>query len=361
MMNSLGTLQSISKYTPTGPPIVANTITSISGTNVAYATNTTAYSTAGFNVYQIKNNVALPTTANVAPTNVTGTFTININNATSTIYYLVIGAGGSSSNSNQGSGGASSGEVKYGSITLSQGTYNCSFQIGGGPSGTDYVASGASYSAHTNGYGCIGGQSALTINGTTYTCKGGNAGGPSYYNNGCTAGSYGAGCGCSYSNSILSGSTAGSKTGGGSPNTSNHPTSAGGGSSAVENGQDGIMNTSSTTGPTPFGGSLGGRPISTTDINLAGFNFTNGIQYFAEGGHGSPGYASSRGIGCAPTTSSYGLSGQSSGIGTSANISATQPVNHTGSGASGAFQNAGGINGTNISPAGSNGVILIAC
>jgi len=356
-MNTLATIQSIFKYNnqKSGASV---TISSISGSNVSSYTNPSSYTISGHNVYQIINTNAMSTSGGTSVTNVSGTFSLSVSGGTATLYYIVIGAGGGGGSGDQGGGGGSSGQIQYGSLTIPTGTYSCSFQIGGGGPGSGWVSSSSTFSNGANGYGVIGGTSSLTINGTTITSIGGNAGGPSYYSNGCTTGAYGGGAGCNIGDgSTLTGSNGQvSHNGGNSSNTA--CTSGGGGGSPSGNGGNGSFGSSSGSQSVSGVGGLGGSPISSTTI---GWGFST-VQYFCEGGHGSASFANSAIATVAGQISSYALAGYSSGIGSGTATNgqhATQSVNHTGSGGSGCFQQNGLGSSNSHAPAGSNGLILL--
>jgi hypothetical protein len=114
-----------------------NTISAISGT---YTLNQSDYAIGGENVYFISNSTT-PSSTGDASTNQSGTFTINVASATKIIYYMIFaGGGGGGCGSETGAGGAS-GDILISSVTLSQGTYNCSYQIGGGGGGASFTSS----------------------------------------------------------------------------------------------------------------------------------------------------------------------------------------------------------------------------
>ena len=129
-------------------------------------------------MYQIINNNSLPVVSGLG-TDSTGSFTITVSSGTVTFYVMLIGAGGSGGSGDQGGGGGSAGEFKLQTISLSAGVYSCSFVIGAGNGGSDWVSSNATFSGigGTNGYGRKGNDTRVPINSVTYTAIGGSPGG----------------------------------------------------------------------------------------------------------------------------------------------------------------------------------------
>lgn len=328
--------------------------------SLAYGTKTYNYSKNGSTVYTLLNTNALPTT-NTTGTNGTGSFTITVSGGTSTIYFILIGAGGSGGSGNQGGGGGSAGEFKYFSISLPAGSYNATYTVGAGNGGSGYVGSASAYGAGVNGYGRPGNNTTLTINGNTYTALGGSPGGPSTYTNSATVGAYGGGCGCNITGGSMSGSVGQIKNHGGN-NTTYGYYGGGGGGSPMGNGGNGVV--TDGTGGNPALGGLGGVPIASNDSSLSGSPFYNmqdtsgGSIYWCEGGAGSC-LRTTLNCNTNNTVSAYGLAGKSAGVPDGASTCAIQPINHSGSGGGGGFQN-NGISRTQYAPSGSNGLILIA-
>lgn len=362
-MNGLSSVCSLSLIQPSRLIPAWNTqtgisLTNMSGTNISYNINPTNYSITGASVYQIINTSAMSTTGGTTVQNRTGTFTLNVSSSPVSIYYIVIGGGGGGGSGNEGGGGGSSGEIKYGNVSLPVGTYSCSLQVGGGGPGSGYVESLSTFSNGAGGYGCVGGTSTLTINGTTITSIGGSPGGPSRYNNVCTIGAYGGGGGIggSFPGTITGSNGQIKNRGGNSVNTSTLISSAGGGGSPMSSGSNGNTGSIVSGGTITGLGGLGGAPISTTAIS----NSFKTVQYFCEGGHGAAGASYNPSATVGGQISTYALAGYSSGWSSvAANIQpATQSVNHTGSGGSGAFQ-MNGLNKSAYAPSGANGVIII--
>ena len=342
-------------------------LTSFSSSNGGTSNlNYSNYFVTGYSVYTLMNGNAQPTTSTNG-TNSTGSFTLTVTGASAQVYILIVGAGGSGGSGNQGGGGGGSGQVRVQSITLPVGSYSCSFQVGAGNGGSDFVASAATYVDGGNGYGRVGSDSWVTINGSTYTAIGGSPGGPSYNSNNCTVGAYGGGAG----NSIVQGTCTGSTgvvafKGGNSPANSNIAGSGSGGS-PMGNGVDGST-TPANASYNAIYGAAPSPPIASNNTLFLGTAFYsfNPVQYWAESGAGACCYRTPSGTGgfsLNGVTSSYGLSGRSSGAYKDVTVVSTnyasQPVNHTGSGGGGGFQNLG-LSATGIAPAGSNGLILIA-
>ena len=250
-------------------------------------TNTYRYITSGYDVWFINNNKSQNTNSIV--TNVSGNFKITVTNATASIYYVICGSGGGGGGGNEEGGGGSSGEIKYGSISLTIGSYDCSFTIGSGGSGIIYMGSGSYPDGGGKvGWGYDGQTTTLTINGTTYTAGKGCPGAPSRYG-GITSkifnlGGGSGGTGPNNNNSYTG--TPGSNiinsinlNGGNTP--ASWCSSGGGGASNIEKGNNGNIAYSTTDLRAP--GALGGKPSSSVTFPDA-FKFTD-VSYFAEGGH----------------------------------------------------------------------------
>jgi hypothetical protein len=295
-----------------------NTISAISGT---YTLNQSDYAIGGKNVYFISNSTT-PSSTGGAATNPTGTFTINVVSATKTIFYMVFAGGGG--------GGCGSNW---------RGRRGCFIHI--------IIIK---YTPGSGGYGQPGGNSTLTINGTTYTVKGGGPGGPSGNNNAATGFSLGGGAGSNTTTVLKTGAT-GSKFSSGNAlaSSTNLVTGSGVGSSPYEAGQNGA------SAGTESQGGRGGKGMVSTNLSAPFNNFSVGTKYFCEGGSGAWGTKTSNNH-ANSIASYYGIGGQGGGRGTSA-----RPTGgHTNTGSGGGGQLFGnGVNGGSNAGTGSNGGILL--
>lgn len=360
MISGLGTFQSL--INKTGLTIIKPTVilTNATGTNITYNLNYTnniggtnySYTKTDYKVYFV-NNTAISSAGTTGT--VSGTFTLTVSGASATIYYAISASGGGGGGGNEGGGGGSSGELKYGTITLPIGTYNCSFSLGNGGYGVaNYQGSGPYLTnpttTNSNGYGYVGANSVLIINGNTITANRGCPGGCAHTNNGATGFVLGGGSGTTFSNSGAITGASGTKFNGGSTINAGTNQCAGGASGASNQ----MAGRNSTVSSNPSAGMLGGDPTPSTLLPL-GLQF-NQTCYFCEGGHGTNARYTTTATIINATQSVYKLAGANTGVNGSVNQNATDSI--LGSGGSGMIYDKG--TSRNSGGNGGNGFFFIS-
>jgi hypothetical protein len=357
MLNSLATLQSCAKYNSVAaPPPGSASITSISG---SYALNDSQLSISGYTVYKFYNS-STPTSL-TSISNATGSFTLTITGGTKTVYIFVISSGPSGSSGNQGSGGSSSGQYVIQTLNLPIGTYSVSYQVGGSCKGSDYVASGSYIGPNQNGWGAPGGNSYITINGSTYTAKGGLPGAPSGYSASSLTSSFsgyplGSGAGTSIGHGALSGYDGTINDGGNTP-TSTSCSGGSGGASMAESGFASSASTGISGNPCP--GGRGGKATRSIDL-AAPWNGFSTTQYFCEAAAGTAcRTATSYGQSYSAIAGFYGFAGSSSGTSDACTDAVVNSSGGWGSAGGSSFQLQGRAS-TYIGGAGTNGLLLVA-
>lgn len=352
MLSSISTFQSLNNKCGKVTITPSVSLSNGSGTNVTYNLNYTnniggtnySYTKTGYKVYFINNTV---TPSNSATGNVSGSFTLTVTGATTTVYYAVCASGAGGGTGGTAGGGASSGELKYGSISLPVGTYSCSHTIGNGGFGSGFVASGNYASGGgTNGYGYDGRSSTLTINGTTITANKGCPGASGGYGNNLASGFVlGSGSGATTAGAFTGSTGSNGFNGGSTPSSA--CSSGGSGASNVANGNAG--NSKDSRGTFAIG-VLGGTPSNSSTFPV-GLQF-NQTCYFAEGGQSACARNANLGTIYSNPYSGYYLAGQGASVnGTSgANYNAGNSI--LGSGGSGGCFSQGGWGG--------NGFILLS-
>lgn len=370
---------------PPPPSIVGMTVANGGAT----ATNSGNFVTTGYNVTQLTNTNSQLAAGTATPSNpttavaATGSFSLIVSR-TSTVYLLLVGAGGGGGCGTRAlaglyacGGGGGGGQCLPRSVTLSPGTYSVNFTIGGAGRGAPTNVTNAGTTIAAGGYGCLGGDTTLTLNGVTYTAVGGAAGARfnGTYETGTNtgisikSGAYGGGCGGTFGSAKLYGSggtvllpdgITSQYSGGSNPNPTNlsiFPGAGGGGAGGNGGGGTGT----NATGPTGTGG-VGGDGVSTNTFSgdYPGVSFTTEI-FLCGGGGGASGSNTS-----SAASNSAGGAGGSGGGGHGANwtystvAAATQYTWASGYGSGGGGGQESTVHGGYEGGSGSNGAIFIS-